>query len=54
MISTQGESYLNLIAMHFNIQRRFYDYQFSLSPTPAALEQAHQAFIQLYNTTIYN
>jgi transposase InsO family protein len=51
IISTQGESYRNLIETHFNIQRRLYDYQFSLSPTPAVLEQAHQAFIQLYNTT---
>ena len=30
-----------------------YDYQFALSTTPAALEQAHQAFIQLYNTTAH-
>src|SRR5712692_3126799 len=38
---------------HFNIQRRLYDYQFSLSTTPAELEQAHQAFIRLYNTTAH-
>jgi hypothetical protein len=30
-----------------------YDDQFSLSHTPAELEQAHQAFIQLYNTTAH-
>src|SRR5215510_13231783 len=53
IISTQGESYMNLIETHFNIQRRLYDYQFALSTTPAALEQAHQAFIQLYNTTAH-
>jgi hypothetical protein len=35
---------------HFNIQRRLYDYQFSLTPTPAELERQHQAFIQTYNT----
>jgi hypothetical protein len=29
-----------------------YDYQFSLSHTPSELEQAHQAFIQLYNTSM--
>jgi len=51
--STQGESYMNLMETHFNIQRRLYDYQFSLSTTPAELEQAHQAFIRLYNTTAH-
>jgi len=30
-----------------------YDYQLSLSTTPAELEQAHQAFIRLYNTTAH-
>ena len=53
MISTQGESYMNLMETHFNIQRRLYDYQFSLTTTPAELEQAHQAFIQIYNTTAH-
>jgi transposase InsO family protein len=53
IISTQGESYMNLMETHFNIQRRLYDYQFSLSHTPAELEQAHQAFIRLYNTTAH-
>jgi hypothetical protein len=53
IISTQGESYMNLMETHFNIQRRLYDYQFSLSNTPAELEQAHQAFIRLYNTTAH-
>jgi hypothetical protein len=38
---------------HFNIQRRLYDDQFSLARTPAELEQRHQAFIQLYNTTAH-
>ena len=33
IISTQGESYMNLMETHFNIQRRLYDYQFSLSHT---------------------
>jgi hypothetical protein len=36
---------------HFNVQRRLYDYQFSLTTTPAECEQAHQAFMELYNTT---
>jgi transposase/transposase InsO family protein len=53
ILSTQGESYMNLMEPHFNIQRRLYDYQFSLSHTPAKLEQAHQAFIRLYNTTAH-
>ena len=29
--STQGESYLNWMETHFHIQRRWYDYQFSLA-----------------------
>jgi hypothetical protein len=53
ILSTQGESYMNLMETHFNIQRRLYDYQFSLSHTPAELEQAHHAFIRLYNTTAH-
>jgi transposase len=51
--STQGESYLNWMETHFNIQRRLYDYQFSLTTTPAAFEQAHQAFMMTYNTTAH-
>jgi transposase InsO family protein len=51
--STKGESYQNLMETHFNIQRRLYDYQFSLARTPAALEQVHRAFIQTYNTTAH-
>jgi hypothetical protein len=38
---------------HFNIQRRLYDYQFSLARSPAELEQLHQTFIQTYNTTAH-
>jgi transposase len=53
IISTHGESYLNWIETHFNIQRRLYDYQFALTRTPAELEQRHQEFIQLYNTTAH-
>jgi hypothetical protein len=36
-----------------NIQRRLFDYQFSLTQTPAELEQVHQRFIQTYNTTAH-
>jgi hypothetical protein len=53
IVSTQGESYLNWMETHFNVQRRLYDYQFSWARTPAALEQRHQAFIQRYNTTAH-
>ena len=53
IISTQGESYMHLMETHCNIQRRLSDYQFSLSTTPAEVEQAHQAFIRLYNTTAH-
>src|SRR5438477_6634184 len=38
---------------HFNVQRRLYDYQFSLSTTPLEFEQAHQTFMELYNTTAH-
>ena len=51
--STKGESYLNWMETHFNVQRRLYDYQFSLTKTPAAFEQAHQAFMERYNTTAH-
>ena len=51
--STKGESYLNSIEAHFNIQQRLYDYQFSFTTTPSAFEQAHQAFIMTYNPTAH-
>ena len=51
--SGAGESWKNLMETHFNIQRRLYDYQFSLAKTPMEFEQRHQAFIQLYNTTAH-
>src|SRR5437879_13636237 len=38
---------------HFNIQRRLYDYQFSLTQTPLEFEEAHQHFLELYNTTAH-
>jgi transposase InsO family protein len=53
IVSTQGESYQNLMETHFNIQRRLYDYQFSLTTTPLELEQRHQAFIRTYNTSAH-
>jgi transposase InsO family protein len=53
IVSTQGESYQNWMETHFNVQRRLYDYQFSLARTPADLEQRHQAFIRTYNTTAH-
>jgi len=53
IISTQGESYMNLMETHFNIQRRLYDYQFAWTRTPWEFERAHQHFIQLYNTTAH-
>jgi putative transposase len=53
MESTKGESYLNWMETHFNVQRRLFDYQFSLSTTPLEFEQAHQVFMELYNTTAH-
>jgi putative transposase len=54
IVSTQGESYKNWMETHFNIQRRLYDYQFALASSPSELEQRHQEFIQLYNTTAHH
>jgi hypothetical protein len=48
-----GESYKNLMETHFNIQRRLYDYQFSLCHTPIEFEQAHRNFLELYNSTAH-
>jgi len=31
------------------VQRRLYDYQFSLTQTTAEFEQVHQAFLHTYN-----
>ena len=53
IVSTPGESSKNLMETHFNIQRRLLDSQFSFTQTPAELEQAHQRFLQPYNTTAH-
>jgi Homeodomain-like domain len=53
LLSTQGESYKNLMETHFNIQRRLFDYPFSLTTPPAEFEQAHQTFMETYNTTAH-
>ena len=53
LLSTQGESYKNFMETHCNIQRRLYDYQCSLTTTPAEFEQAHQTFMETYNTTAH-
>lgn len=53
IVSTAGQSYMNLMETHFNIQRRVYDYQFSLTQTPREFEEAHQHFLELYNTTAH-
>lgn len=53
LVSTHGESYKNLLETHFNIQRRLYDYQFARTTTPAELEQVHQTFMHVYNTTAH-
>src|SRR5882672_4181880 len=53
IVSTQGQSYMNLMETHFNVQRRVYDYQFALTRTPLEFEQAHHRFLELYNTTAH-
>jgi transposase InsO family protein len=49
----KGESYKNFMETHFNIQRRIYDYQFSLTQTPADFERVHHTFLETYNTTAH-
>ena len=51
--STEGQSYQNLMETHCNIQRRVYDYQLALTRTPREFEEAHQRFLDLYNTTAH-
>ncbi len=53
IVSTEGQSYMNLMETHFNIQRRLYDYQLALTRTPREFEEAHQQFLALYNTTAH-
>ena len=53
MTSTQGESSLHIIETHFNIQRRLYDSQLSLTRTPLEFEPVHQDCMHLYNTTAH-
>lgn len=54
IVSTQGESYKNWMETHCNIQRRLYDYQCALAPSPSELEQRHQQCIQTDNTTAHH
>ena len=53
IVSTQGESWLNIMETHFNVQRRLYDYQFALTQSPSEFEQVHQSFLKTYNTTAH-
>ena len=53
IVSTQGQSYMNLMETHFNIQRRLYDYQLALTRTPQEFDAVHQQFLALYNTTAH-
>src|SRR5262245_47932168 len=54
LLSPQGDSYKNLLETHCTLQRRLYDDQCSLTTPPAALEQAHQTFMETYNTTAHD
>ena len=53
MVSPEGQSDMNLMETHCNMQRRVYDDQFSLTRTPLECEEAHQRFLDLYNTTAH-
>jgi hypothetical protein len=49
----KGGSSLHWLETHGNVQRRLVDYPCSLTTTPAEVEQAHQAFRALYNSTAH-
>jgi len=53
IVSTEGQSYQNLMETHFNVQRRVYDYQLALTRTPHEFDKAHQQFLALYNSTAH-
>ena len=53
IVSTAGQSYMNLMETHFNIQRRLYDYQLALTRTPHEFDKVHQQFLALYNATAH-
>jgi hypothetical protein len=53
IVRTAGQSYMNLMETHCNIQRRLYDYQLALTRTPHEFDEAHQRFLALYNTTAH-
>ncbi|HFQ94696.1 MAG TPA: hypothetical protein ENK32_11840 [Anaerolineae bacterium] len=46
-----GQAWQNLIETQFNVQRRLADAQFIQAETFSEIEDAHTAFIQLFNTT---
>jgi putative transposase len=46
-----GQAWQNLIETQFNIQRRLADYRFIQAETFGEIEDAHAAFVQLFNTT---
>lgn len=53
MESSKGDSYKNLMETHFNVQRRLYDYQFSLTKSPTEFAEMHHTCMQTYNTTAH-
>jgi transposase InsO family protein len=53
IVSTQGQSYMNLMETHLNIQRRLYDYQLALTRTPWEFDEAPQRLLVLYTTTAH-
>src|SRR5215211_2180458 len=53
IVSAQGESWMNIMETHVKVQRRLYDYQFSLTQSPSEFEQVQQAFLKTYNTTAH-
>jgi hypothetical protein len=53
LVSTEGQSSMNLMETPCNIQRRWSDSQCSLTQTPLACEAAHQHLLALSNTTAH-
>ena len=49
-VSTEGQSSMHRMESHVNIQRRVDASQFALTQTPLEFEEAHQHFLERYNT----
>src|SRR6266403_3196749 len=53
MVRTQGQSSMNVMETHGNMQRRLDDDQLAWTRTPQECDEAHQRFLVLDNTTAH-